>query len=294
MGSGSRRSARWFIAVLTSALVASAVVVYALVRITAPGSDGSDITSVTSSSTHAPQPSGSEQVEPDGTDDSDSVAPPSSSAGPQTAATSSRSFTATQAVPSATVSALPRSDVVLPAAWSGVAKVTVSVLGGCASDASSVYADLPADLALDLVQNEASAAQVAVPDGTRPDDVTLTVGVNSSGVPSLALYSSQIDDQGAWRRFWELTLTGDEDRTRIQGVLRAQPVDGSPPNVMVDAETSLQRCESLGTVSLPRALADGATLEGWVSNTSASLTVRATTTDGKRTVTAEIEATRHG
>jgi hypothetical protein len=197
-------------------------------------------------------------------------------------------------VPSATVSVLPRSDVALPAAWSGVAKVTVSVLGGCASEASSVYADLPADLALDLVQNEASAAQVAVPDGTRPDGVTLTVGVNSSGVPSLALYSSQIDEQGAWRRFWELTLTGDEDRTRIRGVLRAQPVDGSTPNVMVDAETSLQRCESLGTVSLPRALADGATLEGWVSNTSASLTVRATTTDGKRTVTAEIEATRHG
>lgn len=293
MATGSRRSARWFIAVLASALLACAVVVYALVRITAPGSDGSDITTVTSTSSNTPEPSGTGHGGLSGSTDADSATPSSPTTGPQTPATPSRTFTATQAVPSTTTSALPRSDIVLPAAWSGVAKVTVTVLGECESNHSSVYADLPADVALDLVQNEASAAQVPVPDGTQPDDITLTLGVNPSGVPSLALYSSQIGEDGAWQRFWKLTLTSDAARTNIQGVLRAQPNDGSTPNVMVDAETSLQPCESLGTVSLPRALADGATLDGWVSTTSASLTVRGTTTDGKRTVTAEIEATRH-
>lgn len=276
---------------LAGALLASAVVVYALVRITAPGSDGSDITAVTSSSTGVPPSSESGSPSPTGTAADSPTAPSSGSA---TVLPSTRTFTATQAVPSTTTSALPQSDVVLPAAWSGVAKVTVTVLGECASDNSSVYADLPADLALDLVQNEASAAQVPVPDGARPDDVTLTLGVNPSGVPSLALYSSQIDENGAWQRFWELTLTADATRTRIHGTLEAQPTDGSSPNMMVDAETSLQPCESLGTVSLPRALARGATLDGWVSATSASLTVHGTTTDGKRTVTAEVSATRHG
>lgn len=294
MATGSRRSARWFFAVLASALLASAVVVYALVRITAPGSDGSDITAVTSTSSDSPAPSGSGRTGTSDSLDPDSVTPISPPTGPQTPATPSRTFTATQAVPTTTTSALPRSDIVLPAAWSGVAKVTVTVLGECESHHSSVYADLPADLAVDLVQNEASAAQVSVPDGTRPNDVTLTLGVNPSGVPSLALYSSQIGEDGTWQQFWDLTLTGETARTHIQGVLRAQPNDGSTPNVMVDAETSLQPCESLGTVSLPRALADGATLDGWVSTTSASLTVRGTTTDGKRTVTAEIDATRHG
>lgn len=298
MGGGSRRSARWIIAVLAGALVASAVVVYALVRLTSPGDGGSGIATATSSSTDvdtAPDSTMSGSTASSG--EPDSVAESALSPPPTTSPTGSApsgTFTATQSVPSTTVSTLPQSDVTLPAAWSGVAKVTVTVLGECASENSSVYTDLPADLALDLVQNEANAAQVPVPAGARPDDVTLTLGVNPSGVPSLALYSSQIDESGAWQRFWQLDLTADTARTRVHGILEAQPNDGSTPNMMVDAETSLQACESLGTVSLPRALADGTTLDGWVSTTSAALTVRGTTTDGKRRVTVEINAERHG
>lgn len=292
MVSGSRWNARWIIVVLAGALLASAAVVYALVRITSPGGDGQDVTPVTSSPAVEPsttRPTGTQAVS-DSADES--TAPPPTDT--VTGLSSIDTVTAMESVPSATMSALPQSDVVLPAAWSGVAKVTVTVLGECASDSSSVYAELPADLALDLAQNEANAAQVPVPDGVRPGDVTLTLGVNPSGVPSLAVYSSQIGESGAWQQFWRLTLAGDQARTRISGVLTAQPVDGSTPNMMVDAETSLQPCESVGTVSLPRALADGARLDGWVSTTGAFLTVTGTTTDGKRKVTVEVTAERHG
>jgi hypothetical protein len=291
MVTGSRRSARWIIAVLAGALLASAVVVYALVRITTPaGGDGSDATPVTTSST--PEPTAASP-----TDTADTVLQSVTTQSPTAAATvlsPAGTFTATESVPSTTMSALPQSDVILPAAWSGVAKVTVTVLGECASANSSVYADLPADLALDLVQNEANAAQLPVPAGAHPDDVTMTLGVNPSGVPSLALYSSQIGETGIWQQFWQLTLSADGARTRVRGTLTAQATDGSTPNMMVDAETSLQPCESVGTVSLPRALANGASLDGWVSTTSASLTVNGTTTDGKRKVSVDIVAERHG
>jgi hypothetical protein len=292
MVTGSRRSARWIIAVLAGALLASAVVVYALVRITTPADgDGSDATPVTTSSTHEPTAASP-------TDTADTVLQSVMTSPPPTATATVLSpagtFTATESVPSTTMSALPQSDVILPAAWSGVAKVTVTVLGECASANSSVYADLPADLAFDLVQNEANAAQLPVPAGAHPDDVTMTLGVNPSGVPSLALYSSQIGETGIWQQFWQLTLSADGARTRVRGTLTAQATDGSTPNMMVDAETSLQPCESVGTVSLPRALANGASLDGWVSTTSASLTVNGTTTDGKRKVSVDITAERHG
>jgi hypothetical protein len=188
---------------------------------------------------------------------------------------------------------LAGSDITLPAAWSGTAKITVTVLGSCAGGNSSVYTDTPADLALDLPQNEASAVAPTVTRSLPDNEPTLTLGVNAAEVPSLAVYSSAIDDAGAFHRYWQLQLTPDSDRTEIRGTLSDQPADGDHPNIMVDAETSLQPCETAGTVGLPRVLAPGSTLSGWVSQTSAKLTLRAKTTDGKRSVLVQMTATRH-
>lgn len=84
------------------------------------------------------------------------------------------------------------------------------------------------------------------------------------------------------------------NRTLISAVLvDDQPVGGAlPPNLLVDSETDLLPCETGSGVRLPRPLARGATVTGWVSATQASLTLSATTTDGERSVAAQLELTR--
>lgn len=285
---------------LAGALVASAVVGYALVRITSPGGGNPGDATASTSATTTPLAQSDRSQEP--TDTLPISGPIETASGSQpTNSTESAptelssdtpdSGSTEPVVPSTASSALPESDVVLPAAWSGMAKVTVAVLGECASSNPSVYSDIPADLALDLVRNEANAAEVGLPADATGDEVTLTLGVNPNGVPSVAVYSSQIDATGVFQRYWQLSLTPAGSRTDIHGVLINQPSDGSSPNIIVDAETSQRTCESAGVVSLPRALAAGATIDGWVSPEKAALSLHATTTDGKRTVDIELTAT---
>lgn len=72
-----------------------------------------------------------------------------------------------------------------------------------------------------------------------------------------------------------------------------QPVGGAlPPNLLVDSETDLLPCETGAGVRLPRPLAKGATVTGWVGPTEAALDVAAGTTDGERSVQAHLELTR--
>ena len=72
-----------------------------------------------------------------------------------------------------------------------------------------------------------------------------------------------------------------------------QPLGGAlPPNLLVDSETDLLPCETDPGVRLPRPLARGATVTGWVSATDASLQVNAGTTDGERSVVADLHLTR--
>ena len=89
-------------------------------------------------------------------------------------------------------------------------------------------------------------------------------------------------------------LYGPEGTTLISGVLIAdQPIDGAlPPNLLSDGETDLQPCEAGRTVGVPRALAAGSRITGWVSATRAELELTGTTTDGERAVTARVVATR--
>jgi hypothetical protein len=193
---------------------------------------------------------------------------------------------------STATSVLDGSGVTLPAAWSGTATITVTVLGQCATKTPSVYTDTPADLALDLPQNVAAAVAPTVTAPLPDDEPTLTLGVNANALPSLAVSSSAVDAAGRFHRYWQLQLAPGLDRTEIRGTVVDQTADGDNPNFMVDAETSLQHCETAGTVSLPRVFAAGSTLSGWVSQTDARLTLNATTTDGNREVTVVVTATR--
>jgi len=318
-----RAGARWIALLLGLALVASAVVAYALIKVTAPGPGSDEAVSTVPSTSgsvstdlvspadirkSAGDSSASPGTPPTGTgsgvgDSTLASAPasatpiapsptPVTSAPTQSSAAGTAGSDASSGAPPTVTSVLAGSEVSLPAAWSGTATVTVTVLGDCATSTPSVYADVPADLALDLPQNEANAVAPTVTTALPDDEPTLTLGVNASALPSLAVYSSAVDDSGVLHRYWQLELLPGLQRTDVHGTLIDEAVDSTNPNLMVDAETSLQPCETEGTVSLPRVLGVGSTMTGWVSKSSARLTLTARTTDGKREVTVVVTATR--
>lgn len=126
----------------------------------------------------------------------------------------------------------------------------------------------------------------------------MTLGITPTQVPGLSLYSAATDGDGTVRRTWWLAAgasTPDASgRTQLSGVLiDDQPVQGVlPPNLLLDSETDLQPCETSGMVRVPRILAAGSTLTGWVSTNAGHLDLEATTTDGERAVTAVIALSR--
>ncbi len=292
------------------ALLASAIITYTLVQLTSPGhkSGAAESTPVTPLST--PLSSVTPVTSPP-TDGSTTPGPPSmtstASSPPVTTDNhsdtsdgadgsetpeSASSTSASAPPPTTATSVLDGSGVVIPAAWSGTAKVTVTVLGECAASTPSVYTDVPANLALDLTQNELTSAGPTMSTPVPENQPTLTLGVGDDGLPKIAVYSSVVDETGAFARYWDLTLAAASMRTAIHGTMLDTKSDGTNPNFLADSETSLQPCESAGTVSLPRVLAGGSTLRGWVTASAAELTLHATTTDGKRAVVVEFSADR--
>lgn len=127
--------------------------------------------------------------------------------------------------------------------------------------------------------------------------VSMTLGITSTDVPGLSLYSTSSSRDGSIRRTWVVETAADPanpDRTLVTATLADdQPLGGAlPPNLLVDSETDLLPCETGNGVRLPRPLARGATVTGWVSATQAALDVAAATTDGERTVQAHLDLTR--
>lgn len=125
----------------------------------------------------------------------------------------------------------------------------------------------------------------------------MSLGITPTDVPGLSIYSTTSGRDGSVRRTWTVDAQADPsspDRTLISAtLLDDQPVGGAlPPNLLVDSETDLQPCETDSGVRLPRPLAKGATVTGWVSATDASLQVVASTTDGERSVQADLTLTR--
>jgi hypothetical protein len=183
--------------------------------------------------------------------------------------------------------------VTLPAAWSGTAQVEIAVTGSCPSGTPQRYTT-PADIALNVAGGGASVTQAP---GTGADlggaEPTLTIGVDASAMPTVAVYSSSVDNAGAFHRFWDLSLAASAGRTAISGtVVDDRALAGNNPNLLVDALAPPAGCSVVPVTGLPRVLAVGSTLNGWLDADTAQITLRAVTTDGQRTLTVTITATR--
>ncbi len=284
-------STRWVAAIMVAALVCSVAVVWSLIQLTggtsasstpsAPASDGSaDVaTAGTTPTTSAAAPSSGPVAS------APTVAPPGSAGSVAPQRTSGVTGTSTGTV-------LAGSGLPLPAAWTGTAGLTITVLGPCAEAGGTSSYTRDAELAL----QPPAAGSGPIGD---PNPLSLTLGITPASVPGLSLYSAATDSDGTVRRTWWLA-TGTSKapdasgRTELAGVLiDDQPVDGVlPPNLLIDNETDLQPCETSGTVRVPRILAAGSTLTGWVSATRGHLDLTATTTDGERAVRAVITLSR--
>jgi hypothetical protein len=198
--------------------------------------------------------------------------------------------------------------------------MTITVHGRCAASGGTSFYRRPAQFALQVSPTPTttaaagSATPSASPDGVPPawpattsspvpllppdGPVSMTLGITPTDVPGLAIYSTSGTRDGSPRRTWDVDTRadpGEPDRTLISATLvDDQPVGGAlPPNLLVDSETDLLPCETGSGVRLPRPLADGSTVTGWVSATAAELVVTATTTDAERTVQATLALTRN-
>jgi hypothetical protein len=310
MGTG-RRSARWFAAVLGIALVASAVVVYLLIRVTAPSADpdeglaavSSDVSDLTAASSDAADAATSD---PQDTTASESTTGTSGgiSAAPTTGATSGSMEGVTtgpdttngptsRASTPADPSVLPGSAVPLPAAWSGTAQVDITVTGDCPG-AKPTHYTTPADIALDVAGGGAAVTETGSTSSTAPgEEPTLTIGVNTAAVPTVAVYSATVDNTGAFHRFWSLSVARSGTGTEVLGtVVSDDGLAGNNPNLLVDAVQPPADCATVPVNGLPRVLAVGSTLTGWLDVNTAKFTLHAVTTDGQRSLTVTIAATR--
>ena len=299
--------------ILVVALICSAAVVYGLIQITggstaasAPGSAGAS-----ASASDQPVSTHSATTNPATTNPATTAsARPDGSSGASPSAGSGIRSTETAVGTTTSVPLLLGSLVRLPAAWTGMADVTITVLGRCAAAGGTSSYSLTADLALQgpVVGSAGPANAGGSGTGTGPGSGTapgidlgdanpfsMTLGISPAGIPGLTVYSASVDADGDVHRSWWLTSgTGPEGTTLISGVLIAdQPIHGAlPPNLLSDGETDLQPCEAGRSVGVPRTLAAGSRITGWVSATRAELQLTGTTTDGERSVTARVVATR--
>ena len=300
----STLNTRWVTLVMVAALVCSVVVVWGLIQITGQ----SPASSSTPSASDSPAPSAAGS--PAGTDGS-SAAPTTET--PDTsgsevnvsdvngsdvvgsdvvgsdvnASDTTRGSTTTTATPAPL---LPGSALRLPAAWTGTAELTITVLGRCAATGGTSSYTRSAALAL-------QGPVVGTGPFDDPNPMSMTLGISPAGIPGVSVYSASTGKDGTVHRTWWLTSGTAPDaqgRTLLSGVLiDDQPVSGAlPPNLLVDNETDLQPCESGGTVRVPRTLAAGSTVTGWVSATDGHLDLTAKTTDGERALTAVITLSR--
>ncbi len=308
MAARTTTSTRWVIAIMVVALLASVLVVVGLIQITGEGP-----TSSASSSESAGPASGSAPRASTG------VTTPTASS--ESSASPGRSVATT---PTTTPVQLDGSGLALPAGWTGTADMTITVQGRCAATGGTSFYTRPAQFALQVAAVPTAAATTtetgqgspgtAGPSGTAapaspeptpsspvvppPGQVSMTLGITPTGVPGLAIYSTSSNRAGTQRQTWVVNTQADPTdpaRTLISASLvDDQPVGGAvPPNLLVDSETDLQPCETGSGVRLPRPLAKGATITGWVSATEAALEVRATTTDGERAVQATLTLSRN-
>jgi len=280
MATRNTLSTRWVTMIMVAALGCSVAVVWGLIQITGGSPAASSTPSVSasdSSSASAAVPGATGEP----VTELAPLRPSTSSGAPPTSG-------ATAPLVTTVVPTLPGSGLPLPAAWTGTAELTITVLGRCATAGGTSSYTRTAELAL-------QGPVVGSGPIDDPNPISMTLGITPADIPGVSIYSASVDDAGAARRTWWLTAGADPDgRTQLSGILiDNQPVRGVlPPNLLVDNETDLQPCESGGTVRVPRPLAAGSTVTGWVSPTQAHLDLAATTADGERVVTAVVDLSR--
>ncbi len=282
MATRSSLNTRWVTIVMVAALVCSVLVVWGLIQITgrSPASSSTPLAS------DSPAPSGSGFAS-EGSATPTTAQKPALSGSDVTASDTTRGSTTATATPAPL---LPGSGLRLPAAWTGTAELTITVLGRCAATGGTSSYTRSAALAL-------QGPVVGTGRFDDPNPLSMTLGITPAGIPGVSVYSASTDSSGAVHRTWWLTSGAAPDvegRTMLSGVLiDDQPVSGVlPPNLLVDNETDLQPCETGGTVRVPRTLAAGSTLTGWVSATDGHLDLTAKTADGERALTAVITLSR--
>lgn len=288
MATRTTLSTRWVTVIMVAALLCSVAVVWGLIQITGQ-SPAASSTPAVSPAASLPSTSGGSHNGSNPPTPASPSASAASAAGPTapSAPGSASALATTTALP-----ALPGSGLLLPAAWTGTAEMTITVLGRCASAGGTSSYTRTAELAL---QGPAIGSG-PVDD---PNPLSMTLGITPAEVPGLSIYSATTDRSGDVRRTWWVATGAEtgpdgQGRTSLSGVLIAdQPFRGTlPPNLLVDNETDLQPCEAGGTVRVPRTLAAGSTVRGWVSATAGHLELIGTTADGERAVTAVVELTR--
>src|SRR6478735_741773 len=244
-------SSRWVMGILVAALLASVLVVVGLIQIT-----GSSPSSSASSSESPAVDSASATPSPSAGPASTTSAMPSTSGG--------RSATTPTTTPVELALQVPPT----PTASASSGSASASPTTGPAGSASPVTSE---------------STTITPPAGP----VTMTLGITPTDVPGLSIYSTTSGRDGTIRWTWSVDAQADPatpGRTLLSATLvDDQPSGGAlPPNLLMDSETDLMPCEAGSGVRLPRPLAKGATVTGWISATEASLVVDATTTDGER------------
>ena len=101
---------------------------------------------------------------------------------------------------------LPGSGLQLPAAWTGTAEMTITVLGRCAATGGTSSYTRSADLAL-------QGPVVGTGPFDDPNPLSMTLGITPTGIPGLSLYSASTDQSAAAvHRTWWLTTGAAPDR----------------------------------------------------------------------------------
>jgi hypothetical protein len=293
MATRNTLSTRWVTVIMVAALVCSVVVVWGLIQVTGQSPASSSTPPASAAESGVPSAGGGSATDAVGASSSPNTridAEATDAGRPSGSATpgGDRTTPMTTTAPTLAGTGLP-----LPAAWTGTAELTITVLGRCAATGGTSSYTRTADLAL-------QGPVLGNGPFDDPNPLSMTLGISPAEIPGLSIYSASTDRSGDAQRTWWLT-TGEaagpagESRTTISGVLiDDQPVSGVlPPNLLVDNETDLQPCESGGTVRVPRTLAAGSTMTGWVTRTQGHLDLSATTADGERSVRAMIELTRN-
>lgn len=181
-------------------------------------------------------------------------------------------------------------------ASSAAPETTLDAGTSAASGTDPPRTGLPAEsmTAVATATSTGPAEQAGPPADTATTDApTLTLGINTSQIPSLSVYSSVTDNAGRQHYFWSVRLTPIAGRTYIDATLTNPGDPKISVNLLSDGATTQQPCSSHSAVGLPRPLAPGARITGWVDQTSADLSMTATTTDGERSVDVDITATRN-